>query len=142
MTPNGQAKLQVMLERQEALRLKLYRDTQGKATIGYGHNLDAKGISKNIASLILTEDTQDAIKDLQMHLPWYVELNEPRQSGLISMAFNLGIVGLLKFHDTLEALQAQNWQAAHDHVLNSLAAIQAHNRYLEIAQIFLTGELS
>jgi lysozyme len=142
MSPNGRASLQKMLIRQEGLRLKPYRDSRGFETIGYGHNLSANGISASIASEILLEDTLETIHQLNLKLPWYSELNEARQSALISICFNLGINGLLEFHQTLDALKNNNWQLAHNNVLLSEAAQQDKLRYQEIATIFLTGELT
>lgn len=141
MSPAGMSALESMVARQEGLRLKLYRDTQGKATIGFGHNLDAKGISRNIAQAILSEDIEDAMRDMATNLPWYIDLNEQRQGAMVSLSFNLGIIGLMQFKSMLEALRSSDWQKAHDECLVSLAAHQDKNRYQEIANIFLTGVL-
>lgn len=142
MSPNGRSLLQKMLIRQEALKTKMYKDTTGNWTIGVGHNLTVKGISEAIALAILVEDEQDAMRELAANLPWYSNMCEPRQMALISMCFNLGIEGLLKFKQTLDALEKEDWKLAHDNVLLSLAAHQDFTRYQEIAQIFLTGELA
>ena len=40
----------------EGLSLKPYRCPAGKLTIGYGHNLEANGISEEIANQLLHED--------------------------------------------------------------------------------------
>ena len=45
-----------MLKRHEGLRLKPYQDTIGKLTIGYGRNLDDRGISKEEAEYLLRND--------------------------------------------------------------------------------------
>jgi lysozyme len=45
-----------VLKRDEGLRLKPYQDTVGKWTIGYGRNLDDRGISKYEAEAMLRND--------------------------------------------------------------------------------------
>ena len=57
------------LRKDEGLRLKVYTDTVGKQTIGYGHNLDALGISEHIAELLLAEDFVNTLTELNKHLP-------------------------------------------------------------------------
>ena len=142
MSPNGRKNLQRMLMRQEGYKPSLYKDTRGHTTGGFGHNFDAKNLSEATWLVVLEEDTQDAIRDLVVHLPWYTNLNEARQSALVSMCFNLGISGLLEFQRTLEALKSEHWQEAHDYCLQSLAAQEDKARYAEIAQILLSGEIA
>jgi lysozyme len=141
LSPNGRTLLQKMLIRQEGYRRHVYTDTTGHSSIGFGRNLAAKGISTDEAIVLLNDDIQDTIHALVSHIPWYVDMNEARQSALISMAFNLGIDGLLQFHEMLSALKSEQWLLAHARCLDSLGAKQAPERYTEIANIFLTGEL-
>src|SRR5512146_2123994 len=99
------------LKRDEGLRLTPYRDSVGKLTIGYGHNLDAKGITVAVAEYILHEDMLDAAEELERALPWVKSLDEPRHAVLINMAFNMGMgscergTGLLGFNRTLELIR-------------------------------------
>ena len=48
--------LRSQLERHEGLRLKPYRDTVGKLTVGYGRNLEDVGISRDEADFMLDND--------------------------------------------------------------------------------------
>lgn len=142
MTPNGRTNTQKLLMREEGLKLKVYPDSQGILSIGWGRNLVAKGISTDEALFLLNNDISACIHDLNINLPWYVDLNEARQAAMISMTFNLGIHGFLGFHQSLDAIKNGNWQLAHDNILLSEASQQDKNRYVEIAEIFLTGELA
>src|SRR4051812_7475144 len=72
-------------------RMKPYRDTEGHLTIGYGHNLDARGITPEIAAMLLEEDIAIAVSELRRHFDWFDHLSRPRQDALINMCFNLGI---------------------------------------------------
>jgi len=133
--------LKDMLVRHEGLRLKPYKDTVGKTTIGVGRNLDDNGISKTEAMQLLENDIQSATDDLNTSLPWTANLDWPRRAVLINMTFNLGIYGLMGFHDTLNAIQDGKWQSAHDHMLASKWARQVGPRAIELARIILTGEI-
>lgn len=101
------------LQRDEGLRLHVYIDTVGKRTIGYGHNLDANplpfdwsnGITQTQANDILKTDVQHMRIRLSMALPWVELLDDERHGVLINMSFNMGVPGLLKFHNTLNHVQ-------------------------------------
>lgn len=124
----------------EGVILKPYRDTVGKLTIGVGRNLDDRGISKKTAMQMLDEDITIALADLAFFLPWYKQLDAARQEALINMCFNLGIARLRGFKNMLAALQASDWQKAHDEALDSRWAKQVKQRAIRIATTFLTGE--
>ena len=132
--------LQAELIRDEALRQRMYVDTVGKHTIGVGHNLDAKPISQRAALVILEDDVADVLAELDAALPWWRELNEVRQRVLINMGFNLGVPGLLAFHNALSAAQAGNYVAAANEMLNSKWATQVGERAQRLAKMMATGE--
>ena len=46
-------KLAARIRKNEGLAHQPYRCSAGALTIGYGHNLDARGISKEVAELLL-----------------------------------------------------------------------------------------
>lgn len=71
----------------EGLSLKPYRCPAGKLTIGYGHNLEANGISEEIANKLLQEDLDNAESQVLKTLG---HLREPYYSVAIDMVFNLG----------------------------------------------------
>lgn len=85
----NQELLATELERDEALRLKPYRDSVGKLSIGIGRNLDDKGISKDEALMMLQNDIAEHLALLDRHLSWWRNMNDPRQRALANMAFNL-----------------------------------------------------
>lgn len=121
-------------------RFYLYTDTVGKTTIGYGRNLDAKGISHNEALMFLSSDIADALEDVRHCFSCYDQLTRPRQLALISMAYNLGRTGLSKFVRFIGAMHLGQYDEAADHLLNSLAAAQAPARYQELAKMIRTNE--
>ena len=112
-----------------------YVDTQGRTTIGYGHNLDAKGLSQDMARMLLSIDIADAIEAVRHNFSCYDQLSRPRQMVLVSMAFNLGRDGLAKFVRFIGAVHLSKYDEAADHLLDSLAAKQAPARYQELAKM-------
>lgn len=124
---------------EEGLRLKPYRCTAGKLSIGIGRNLDDRGITKEEAEYLLANDLQGVYADLDRNLPWWREMNEARQVVIADMCFNLGISRLLGFKNTLSAMRAGNYFLAADGMLNSAWAKQVGNRAVNLAHIMLKG---
>ena len=131
--------LKDQLVRDEELRLKPYTDSVGKLTIGVGRNLTDKGISFQEAQLLLANDIADATADLEAKLPWTAMLDDVRKGALLNMAFNLGIGGLLEFHDFLAKMQAGNFSGAAGAMLDSLWARQVGPRATRLSMQIQTG---
>ena len=132
-------KLINLLKKHEGIRLKPYLDTVGKLTIGVGRNLDDVGISKDEAEMMLLNDIDRSIHDLDHHLPWWINLDETRQTVLIDMCFNLGISRLLGFENTLKSIESGNYEIASQQMLQSKWAIQVGNRAKELSQMMKEG---
>jgi lysozyme len=133
------AELMRQLTRDEGMRLKPYSDSVGKLTIGVGRNLTDCGISGEEAQFLLEADVRKAAADVEKYLPWALALDQARLGALINCAFNLGIGGLLKFRHALEALQAGNYGAAAEQLLDSEWASQVGPRAVRIAEQIKTG---
>lgn len=131
--------LEDMLLRHEGLRLKPYRDTVGKLTIGVGRNLDDVGITRDEALALLRNDVARAQAALDAALPWRADLDPVRGRVLVDMAFNLGVPGLLAFSGTLGAIRDGAYAQAADRMLQSRWAAQVHGRAAELAQMMRTG---
>ena len=133
-------RLREQLIRHEDLRLKPYRDSVGKLTIGVGRNLDDVGISREEALLLLDNDILRAQTAVIRELPWAVELDRQRFEVLVNMAYNLGIRGLLGFRKFLAELHDGHFEAAAKEMLDSRWAEQVGRRAQELAGIVRTGE--
>ena len=112
-----------------------YVDTVGKTTIGYGHNLDAKGIPAEVVQILFREDIADAILDVRHVCSCYDSLSRPRQLVMVSLAFNLGRERLSRFVRFLGALHLGKWDEAAEELLDSKAATQAPTRYRQLARM-------
>lgn len=133
-------KLIEQIARHEGLRLKPYRCSEGKLTIGYGRNLDDVGITQEEALQMLFSDIKQASKDVEPYLPKDVLINKARHNVLINMCFNLGINGLLRFKNMWRAIASGSFDTAADEMLNSLWARQVGSRAVELSEIMRTGE--
>lgn len=127
------------LKQHEGLELKPYRCTSGKLTIGYGRNLEAKGISKGEAEVMLFSDIAE-VEEKLVRAGLLSGLNDARKAVLINMAFQLGFNGLSKFRNMLAAVQSEQYVLAASEMLDSLWAKQTPNRAKELSEQMLTGE--
>jgi lysozyme len=141
MTETLMNRIKAQLVRHEGLRLKPYRCTAGKLTIGIGRNLDDRGISQKEAYAMLERDILDFEQQLLNEIPEvYNKLDEVRQSVLLNMCFNLGIKGLLEFKNTLAFIDAGDWERAANGMLASKWAKQVGRRAIELSELMRKGK--
>jgi lysozyme len=124
--------LRALLIAHEGLKLKVYNDTKGIPTIGYGRNLGDVGISQDEADYLLDNDIKRVCNDCWHHLPWFGDLPEEKQFVIIDMVFNLGIYGFLKFKKMIAALEKGDYAEAAAQIIDSQLA---PNRKAELAAI-------
>jgi lysozyme len=92
------------LIRHEALRLKPYRCSEGKLTIGVGRNIDDNGISEDEAIYMLNNDIDATEKQLRK-FSWFEDLSDVRQEVLLNLHFNIGRSSFLRFKMMIRALE-------------------------------------
>lgn len=129
-----------MLRRDEGIRLKPYRDTRGKLTIGVGRNLDDDGITLAEADMLLDNDISAAMKQLSDMFPWWTSMTSTRQLVLLNMCFNLGIGGLAGFKQALSAMQAGDYVSAAKEMEASQWYFQTGARAARLVVMMLQGE--
>ena len=133
-------RIKEQLVRHEGLRLKPYRCTAGRLTIGIGRNLDDCGISQSEAYVMLINDIINCEKQLQSKIPdIYNGLDEVRKSVMLNMCFNMGINGLLGFKNTLAFVKAGDWERAANNMLVSKWAKQVGRRAIELSELMRKG---
>lgn len=141
MTEALMNRIKAQLVRHEGLRLKPYRCTAGKLTIGIGRNLDDRGISQREAYVLLENDIQNCEKQLLDEIPEiYNGLDDVRKSVLLNMCFNLGIKGLLEFKNTLAFIAAGDWERAANGMSASKWAKQVGKRAIELSEMMRKGK--
>lgn len=130
--------LRDQLIRHEGLRLKPYRDSVGKLTIGVGRNLDDSGISEAEALHLLDNDIA-AVKATGMRHDWFRKLDPVRKDAILNMAFNMGWPRLLGFRQMIAALERMDYEEAAREALASKWADQVGNRAREVSEQLRTG---
>ena len=128
--------LKAQLVEHEGTRLKPYRDSVGKLTIGVGRNLDDRGIRPSEAMTMLENDIADASLDLDRNAPWWRDMPEPAQRALADMCFNMGWPTLAQFQHMLGALKAGRYLEAAAQAMDSKWARQVGKRAEDIADQF------
>lgn len=122
----------------EGFRQHPYKDTRGILTIGYGRNLEAKGISDLEAHWLLMNDATAAAKQLAS-LSFWTGLSPVRQAALIDLTVNLGFAGVLEFKNMLARLGSGDFIGATHELHTSLAQKQEPNRIADLVAMILAG---
>ena len=135
----NKTKLAEQLKRHEGIKLKPYRDTVGKLTLGIGRNLEDKGISEKEALSMLNNDVDEFYSKLAKKIPWFLNLDDARQNVLVNMAFNLGVGGLLTFKNMLRLVSVGHYQEGAEEMLDSKWAKQVGYRAEELAEQMREG---
>jgi lysozyme len=139
-----------ILESEEGFRPAPYLCSEGKRTIGIGYNLDARkppvwwdghsDWTHQQAIFQLQDDLGHIIIGLDENLPWWRLLNDARQAVLVSMAFQMGLSGLLGFRTTLRTIADARYEEAAGYMLQSKWAKQTPKRARRHSKQMRTGE--
>ena len=131
-----------LLRGEEGEVLTEYKDHLGYSTIGVGRLIDKRkggGITAEESAYLLGNDIQKRMIELERKLPWITSLNDARRGVLLSMAFQMGIDGLLGFKNTLEMVRTGRYEDAAKGMLNSKWAKQTPQRAKRHSEQMRTG---
>lgn len=114
--------MQAELLRDEDMVLHVYDDATGRLirpgsiiighpTIGVGRCLDEDGLTEGEALTLLANDIGLYVHQLG-GFAWFRNLDAVRQRAIVNMRHQLGMNGLLEFHDMIAALERCDWTAA------------------------------
>lgn len=132
-------RLRALLIKHEGLRLKPYRDSVGKLTIGVGRNIEDVGVSQIEALIMLNNDIHRIQREAVDKFAWFQSIGSVRQDVILSMVFNMGMGRLLGFSRMLRYVAAQDYLRAADEMLASEWATQVGLRAQELAQMMRSG---
>jgi lysozyme len=140
-----------MLKKEEGFRAKPYYCSENYPTIGYGEKIGDKyeklpdiettepiAYRKMMGMVEVNEKTLLNNPDLYR---CYFHLNDARKAVMLSIVYQIGIYGLLKFKKLLAALETASYDKAANEMLNSLAARQTPKRWLRNAEQMRSGVL-
>jgi lysozyme len=134
--------LSKQLRQEEGEKLVAYQDHLGYWTIGVGRLIDGRkngGISQEESAYLLANDINRAVSQLKAKYPWFDKLNDPRKAVLCQMVFQMGLVGVTAFKNTLANIEAGKYEEAASGMLNSLWAKQTPARAKRLAEQMRSG---
>lgn len=112
----------------EGLKLKPYRCTAGKLTIGVGRNIEDVGISEDEAMMMLENDIDACVDDLRGMFPDFDLFSNNIQHALIDMRFQLGPKRFRGFRMMNQAIKNKDWLKMIKQMKDSEWYSQAPNR--------------
>jgi lysozyme len=131
-------KIEQMIKRHEGFRDKIYFDSLGFLTIGYGHALLPGSKFPQVAiDELFKHDFAQALQDYDK---LGFELDEVRKACVVDMLFNLGIKKLRKFSKMLFSLGIPDYKLAAKEMRDSAWYYQVGHRAEELALMMETGE--
>jgi lysozyme len=140
------------LRQHEGLRLQVYDDATGAAikpgtrvignpTIGVGTLIGpGGGITEAEAEYLLANRVNIAIVAAKRLAPGLIDDEPERFDVLAEMCFQMGMGGVSKFTNTLQAINQRRWSDAADGMLASTWALQTPARARELAEIMRSGK--
>lgn len=134
MIQGNDAEVLKALKREEGFRSRVYHDTLGNLTIGYGTNLDV-GISELEALALLVLRADAAKLWLEKRYGWFKDLTDDRQRALLLMVYQLGPGGFVQFQKMIAALRLGKWDKAAAEALDSRWARQTPRRAGHVAKL-------
>jgi GH24 family phage-related lysozyme (muramidase) len=144
------------IESWEDRRPHVYTDTMGHPTIGVGFNLDRSDARRRIEDLgldyeqvragqidlsneqidqLLDADVERAIADARNIVSNFDTIPEAKQKVVVDMVFNLGAAGFSGFHNTIKAIEEEDWQRAAREMKDSRWFKQVGNRGVKNVQV-------
>lgn len=136
-----------IITQEEGYRENAYYCSEGYPTIGIGKRIGPKGAtlafyeftaSKQLASVWLKEEILKVELSLSK-LNWFAMVTGSRRDIILSMAYQLGVAGLLKFKNMIKAIERDDWGGASKQALDSKWAKQTPKRASRHARVLLTG---
>jgi len=127
------------IQEHEGFVPRVYKDSLGKRTIGYGHLCvepeqwdDNKEYTKEELENVFNKDFDEALKNAE-HLIGERPINHIAKEVIIEMVFQLGIGGVGKFKNMWKALDSEDYGEASFQMLDSLWAKQTPARAGKLA---------
>ncbi len=128
-----------MIKGHEGFSRVPYKCPAGYLTIGWGHNIEDKGLSENICEAILDEDISEAEETISIYVPNYEEFSENRQATLIDMAFNMGRSRFGLFRRMLVCLKGKDFEGTAREMEDSLWYNQVSSRARKLVKMMREG---
>ena len=128
-------RLKEQIKHHEGFRSKVYKDTLGFDTIGYGFAIKDLRLDEGISSIILERKLAQLIIRCFNKFHWLSKQPSTVQEVVINMCYQLGVTGFSKFRKTIEFIKGEDYIMAGKEMLDSRWAKQTPNRANELSEI-------
>ena len=142
-----------LIKKHEGYANAPYKCPAGKTTIGWGHNVEAHPLPKDIegylfangfilpehAERLLQADIAMATQDCQRAYFGFDQFSEARRAALIDFMFNVGLTTAMKFRKMREAISNGDWNQAATELCCSRWSNQVGDRAPEIISLVKNG---
>tara|TARA_R110002020_G_scaffold408056_2_gene618001 strand:- start:541 stop:948 length:408 start_codon:yes stop_codon:yes gene_type:complete len=119
----------------EGFRDRVYKDTLGIDTIGYGFAIKDLVLDEDIAEMILRRKLDSLIDRVNKKFKFVKDLPTAGQDVMYEMCYQMGVSGVSKFKKTLLYLENNEFRMASKEMLDSRWARQTPNRAKRLSDI-------
>jgi lysozyme len=129
-------RLKETLIKHEGLKLKPYKCTENKLTIGVGRNIEDNGITEAEARFLLENDVKECEYNLRS-FSWFDKLSDVRQEVLVNLCFNVGYPSFLEFKRMIWFLSKGDFEKASAEMKDSKWFYQVETRAEQLVKAML-----
>ena len=123
------------IKKHEGYRARVYDDSLGIPTIGYGFAIKDLVLEEDLCDEILLRKLRKLGRSVMGKFPFFDSLPSDCKDVLMEMCYQLGVTGVSKFKKALKAMEDGDWEKAADEMLDSKWAKQTPNRAKEMSDI-------
>ena len=117
----------------EGFRDRVYKDSLGIDTIGYGFAIKDLELDVDVCDIILERKIKNLQDRVKNKFSWYKYMPPEIQDVVMEMCYQLGVTGVSKFKKTIAYLQNKEFKNASIEMLDSRWAKQTPNRAKELS---------
>jgi len=105
--------IQNYIKKNEGLKLKPYKCTAGKTTIGYGRNIEDNGITKDEADFMFYTDFSNCLNEYEKIFEG-IKIDDTAEMVCLDLLFNLGLPTFKKFKKFINCIKWKEYREAAD----------------------------
>lgn len=131
-----------LIRRDEGYRDRVYLDTVGVPTLGWGHALHVGSkVPKEVSEIFFEEDYTRAEESAKKLIVEHdAKVNNVRRFIITNMVFNMGYEGVKRFKKMWAALAKKDYTEAANQMLDSKWAKQVARRAIYLSQLMERGK--
>ena len=113
---------------------RVYKDSLGIDTIGYGFAIKDLNLEEDICQIILQRKLESLEKRINKRFEWYKDMPQPIKDVVAEMCYQMGVTGVSKFKKTINFLKNKQCRMASVEMLDSRWANQTPGRANELSE--------